>query len=126
MRERFQFQEADRDVAKALPEALGQVLAPKSFFSRFFGILGCEEQLATRSLVFRNCRALHTFGLSDEIAVIATNREWELIAVLLVPPGRIVHASGQCSHLIETHKEKIPALYKMMGSSNNETRHVDD
>lgn len=106
--------------------ALGDLVFAVGFKERLLGVLGCEPELELCSLVFKNCRSLHTFGLTESIAVVETDPHWIVVAVWLVPPGRIFQGSTGSVHLIESDQKRIPELIGLQGSSqkNKDASHA--
>lgn len=74
-----------------------------TFLSRFWGLM--FKKNINYGLMFRNCRAIHTFFMFDKIDVVATDRKDNIIKKYKnVKPGRILIAPKPTKNIYELPK----------------------
>ena len=74
-----------------------------TFLSRFFGLM--FKKNINYGLMFRNCRAIHTFFMFDKIDVVATDKKDNIVKKYKnVKPGRILIAPKPTKNIYELPK----------------------
>ena len=74
---------------------------PTSRRERVRGLLGREELPPGRCLLLERTRSVHTFGMRHAIRVALLDRRLSVLAVRLVPPGRLVLPRPHVRHVLE-------------------------
>ena len=52
-------------------------------------------------MLFRRCRSVHTFGMAFPIDVVLLDRALRVVAVVAVPPGRLLLPRRGVRHILE-------------------------
>ena len=66
------------------------------------GLRGHPPPGPREAMLFRRCRSVHTFGMSDLIAVVFLDRGMRVLAVRRCRPGRFVVPRRRARHVLET------------------------
>jgi hypothetical protein len=74
---------------------------PTSRRERARGLLGREELPSGRCLLLERTRSVHTIGMRHPIRVALLDRRLSVLAVRLVPPGRLVLPRPHVRHVLE-------------------------
>ncbi len=74
---------------------------PQTWAERLRGLLGRDRIGAREALVLANTRSVHTIGMRTPIDVIVLDRNWLVVRVVSIPPGRIVLPRPNARHIIE-------------------------
>lgn len=84
-------------------EAAGWTLeTPESHVERTRGLLGRDALDPAHALVLTRCRSVHTVGMRFPIDIVAFDRDWSLVAIRTLAPGRIVWPRHGTRHVVET------------------------
>jgi uncharacterized membrane protein (UPF0127 family) len=75
---------------------------PESHAERARGLLGRDTLGPTNALVLARCRSVHTIGMRFPIDVVAFDKDWMLIDVRMLVPGRTAWPRRRVRHIIET------------------------
>jgi len=75
---------------------------PETHVERTRGLLGRTELDPTHALVLARCSSVHTIGMRFAIDVIAFDKEWSVIDVRTLQPGRVSWPRRRVRNVIET------------------------
>ena len=79
------------------------MLETQTPFERMRGLLGRTGLLADEAMLFRNCGAIHTFGMKFPINVYFTDKDLNVVKTIRnVRPGRVVFGGFRAVHTVET------------------------
>jgi uncharacterized membrane protein (UPF0127 family) len=78
-----------------------RVLIPETRRERMRGLRGHPPPGPREAMMFRECRSVHTFGMSEPISVVFLDREMRVIQVRPSRPGRFVMRRS-ARHVLET------------------------
>ncbi len=65
------------------------------------GLLGYEPLPVGRALLLERARSVHTVGMRSTIRVVLLDERLAVLAVRLVPPGRLVLPRRRVRHVLE-------------------------
>ena len=75
---------------------------PETNVERTRGLLGRDALDPTHAFVLARCRSVHTIGMRFAIDVVSFDKDWTMVDVRTLPPGRIRWPRGGVRHVIET------------------------
>lgn len=76
------------------------VEVPRTPWERMRGLIGRDELLPGRAMLFERARSVHTFGMRFSILVVFADETLTVIEARIVPPGRFVR-NGHARHVVE-------------------------
>ncbi len=92
-------------------EAAGWVLEiPETHVERTRGLLGRTELDTTHALVLTRCSSVHTVGMRFPIDVVSFDKEWAVVDVRTMAPGRVAWPRRRVRNVIETAADRGEAL----------------
>jgi hypothetical protein len=84
-------------------EAAGWTLEiPETHTERSGGLLGRTELDGSHGLVLARCSSVHTIGMRFPIDVVSFDKDWEVVDVRTLRPGRIAWPRRRVRNVIET------------------------
>ena len=84
-----------------------EIINAKTFKNRFIGLM--FKKNFKYGLLFKNCRAIHTFFMKETINVIATDKDNEVVKIYNnVKPWRIIIAPKKTKNIYE-----LPHTYQV-------------
>lgn len=75
---------------------------PESHAERTRGLLGRAELDPTHALVLTRCSSVHTIGMRFPIDVVSFEKDWTVVDVRTLVPGRIAWPRRRVRNVIET------------------------
>ena len=89
----------------------------KSFFSRFFGLMGKKTLSTNEAILFPKCNSVHTFFMRFSIDVIFVSADGHVVDIVEgMRPWRILLPRLQAKHTIEMRTERSRELRIGVGS----------
>jgi uncharacterized membrane protein (UPF0127 family) len=79
-----------------------RVLIPETRKERMRGLRGHPPPGPREAMLLPECRSVHTFGMSQPIAVAFLDHAMTVIEVRRCRPGRVVFARRRARHVLET------------------------
>jgi uncharacterized membrane protein (UPF0127 family) len=79
---------------------------PETHLERTRGLLGRDDLDPTHALVLARCSSVHTIGMRFPIDVIACDKDWAVIDVRTLGPGRIQWPRRRVRNVIETAADR--------------------
>jgi uncharacterized membrane protein (UPF0127 family) len=74
---------------------------PTTRRERARGLLGRAALGPDHALLLRRCRSVHTFGMRFAIDVVLLDGTWRTLAVVRMPPGRLLRPRRRVRHVLE-------------------------
>jgi uncharacterized membrane protein (UPF0127 family) len=74
---------------------------PESWRERRRGLLGLTELQPNEGLLLLGCRSIHTIGMRFAIDVVLLDRRFRVLAIVPMPPGRLMLPRPGVRHLLE-------------------------
>src|SRR5438093_12092768 len=74
---------------------------PESWRERVRGLRGATSLDRGHGMLLERCRSIHTFGMRFAIDVVYLDRTFSVLAVRLVPPGRVTIPRPGVRHVLE-------------------------
>lgn len=79
-----------------------RVLVPETRRERMRGLRGHPPPGPREAMLFRRCRSVHTFGMTEPISVAFLDGSMRVVRVRRCPPGRLVVARERSRHVLES------------------------
>lgn len=77
------------------------VSVPTTCRERARGLLDRDGLGPDEALLIRRCRSVHTFGMRFTIDVVLLDAAWRPVAVVPMPPGRLLRPRRRVRHVLE-------------------------
>ena len=89
---------------------------PETGRERARGLSGRDALAPHEGLLLRRCRSVHTFGMRFAIDAVLLDRDDRVVAIVTMPPGRILLPRRRVRHVLEVAAGR-GALLTPSGSS---------
>lgn len=88
-----------------------KVKVAKNFFDRFCGLMGRKNLTLEDSIVFPNCKSIHTFFMREHIDVIFVSSEGLVTKIFSsLKPWKLLMPQKRASHCIEMASNEAEKL----------------
>jgi hypothetical protein len=77
------------------------VNVPETRRERWRGLLGRSSLRPDEGLLLEHCRSVHTFGMRFAIDAVLLDRDHRVVAVVNLPPGRVLLPRPRVRHILE-------------------------
>ncbi len=94
---------------------LNHVWVAQSAIERLVGLLLAPRIDVAVGLLLRACCGIHSFGMRQEIGVVALSENGKVLGVWALQPGRMLRFPVGASLCLEIHPKRIPVFQKRRG-----------